>query len=93
MLYTFLVGLPVGCILLIIAGSPCQQLTVAGYLKGVLGLCGKDSYLFFSIPLVRWAVSIMRPDIVIHIIAGKCWHYAPMASGGHCEGPESARPG
>jgi site-specific DNA-cytosine methylase len=31
---------------ILIAGSPCQDLTFAGYLNGLLGLTGKRSMLF-----------------------------------------------
>ena len=34
---------------LLISGSPCQDLTYAGYLNGLLGLTGKRSMLFFVV--------------------------------------------
>ena len=37
---------------LLIAGSPCQDLTFAGYLNGLLGLTGKRSMLFFVVYVV-----------------------------------------
>ena len=37
---------------LLIAGSPCQDLTFAGYLNGLLRLTGKRSMLFFVVYIV-----------------------------------------
>jgi hypothetical protein len=37
---------------LLISGSPCQDLTYAGYLNGLLGLTGKRSMLFFVVYVV-----------------------------------------
>ena len=37
---------------IVIAGSPCQDLTYAGYLNGMLGLTGQRSMLFFVVYLV-----------------------------------------
>ena len=37
---------------LLIAGSPCQDLTFAGYLNGLLGLTGQRSMLFFVVYIV-----------------------------------------
>ena len=37
---------------LLIAGSPCQDLTYAGYLNGLLGLTGNRSMLFFVVYVV-----------------------------------------
>ena len=37
---------------ILIAGSPCQDLTFAGYLNGLLGLTGKRSMLFFVVYVV-----------------------------------------
>ena len=39
---------------LLIAGSPCQDLTFAGYLNGLLGLTGKRSMLFFVVYIVLY---------------------------------------
>ena len=46
-LRTFAAALPAACLLLVIAGTPCQQLTVAGPLDGRMGLCGRDSHSLF----------------------------------------------
>ena len=37
---------------IVVAGSPCQDLTYAGYLNGLLGLTGRRSMLFFIVYLV-----------------------------------------
>ena len=37
---------------IVVAGSPCQDLTYAGYLNGLLGLTGQRSMLFFIVYLV-----------------------------------------
>ena len=37
---------------IVVAGSPCQDLTYAGYLNGLLGLTGQRSMLFFVVYLV-----------------------------------------
>ena len=44
-----------------------------------MGLCGRDSSLFFVIPLVLWALAQMRPGITVHAVvenAGSMldWH-------------------
>ena len=37
---------------LVISGSPCQDLTYAGYLNGMLGLTGRRSSLLFVVYMV-----------------------------------------
>ena len=37
---------------IVIAGSPCQDLTYAGFLNGLLGLTGQRSMLFFIVYIV-----------------------------------------
>ena len=37
---------------IVVAGSPCQDLTYTGYLNGLLGLTGQRSMLFFVVYLV-----------------------------------------
>ena len=44
---------------IVIAGSPCQDLTYAGYLNGLLGLTGKRSMLFFVVYLVICHLQIL----------------------------------
>ena len=64
----FAQSLPVGCTTFIVAGSPCQQLTFAGRFKGMQGLCGADSVLFFAVPTVAWALQKLRPDTTVHVV-------------------------
>ena len=56
---------PRGALLLVIAGSPCQQLTVAGRWRGRQGLAGPDSVNFFAVPAVTGAVRRLRPDLTV----------------------------
>ena len=48
----FVLRLPQWCLLIIIVGSPCQQLSWAGRYQGRQGLCGPDSVLFFVLPIL-----------------------------------------
>eukprot|EP00974_Lingulodinium_polyedra_P021444 2072500-Lingulodinium_polyedra.AAC.1 len=43
---------PQGAMLLVVGGSPCQQLSVAGPHQGRLGLAGGQSVLFYAIPAI-----------------------------------------
>ena len=73
----FAQSLPADCITIIIAGSPCQQLTYAGRYRGHQGLCGPDSVLFFAVPTVAWILQELRPDTVVHVVlenAGSMQH-------------------
>ena len=54
--------------LLIFAGSPCQQLTRAGFFQGWQGLCGPESVHFFIIPCLVWAIHRHRPDLVVQVV-------------------------
>ena len=56
-----------GAMLLIVGGSPCQQLTLAGRHGGREGLCGDDSWNFYVFPLVLHAARRARPDINVHV--------------------------
>ena len=67
-LETFLGDLPVGCLLLIIAGSPRPQRTRAEAHRGMQGLCGADSVHYFAVPIIRWAAQRVRPDLVTHVV-------------------------
>jgi len=60
--------LPSCATVLIIAGSPCQQLTYGGRNQGGQGLCGPDSVHFFVVPTVAWAIQELRPDVHAHIV-------------------------
>ena len=56
-----------GAMLLIVGGSPCQQLTLAGRHGGREGLCGGDSWNFYVFPLVLYAAKRARLDIDVHV--------------------------
>ena len=60
--------LPLGSLLLVVAGSPCQQLTTMGRGGGELGLCGGDSCHFLAIPLLCHLLQCLRPDLLIHLV-------------------------
>ncbi len=64
----FAASLPGGCSVLVLAGSPCQQLTYSGRYRGRQGLCGAQSVHFFVVPAVAWMLRMIRPDVVVHII-------------------------
>ena len=51
----------------IIGGSPCQQLTLAGRHGGKEGLCGDDSWNFYVFPLILHAAKQARPDVEMHV--------------------------
>ena len=46
------------CRWFVIAGSPCQDLTPAGPLKGLLGLTGHCSSLFYYVHVILWLVQM-----------------------------------
>ena len=46
------------CKWIVVGGSPCQDLTLAGVMKGVLGLTGMSSRLFFILLCVIYTVQI-----------------------------------
>eukprot|EP00972_Heterocapsa_arctica_P024032 3540703-Heterocapsa_arctica.AAC.1 len=52
--------------LIVVGGSPCQQLTKAGKGEGKVGLCGVESSNFFIFPLVCWIIQKIRPDVTVH---------------------------
>ena len=49
------------CRWFVIAGSPCQDLTPAGPLKGLLGLTGHCSSLFYYVHVILWLVQMNYP--------------------------------
>ena len=59
--------LPGGCLVLVVTGTPCRQLTKAGGDFGVLGLCGTDSVLFYVVPVIVGKMQEWRPDIYVHV--------------------------
>ena len=46
------------CKWIFISGSPCQDLTIAGPTQGVVGICGKQSSLFFYVHLAIWFIQM-----------------------------------
>ena len=59
-----------GALLVIIGGSPCQQLTLAGRHGGKEGLCGDGSWNFYVFPLILHAARQARPDAEVHVTVG-----------------------
>eukprot|EP00974_Lingulodinium_polyedra_P133528 11226000-Lingulodinium_polyedra.AAC.1 len=57
---------PQGGLLLITAGSPCQELTSVGPRSGELGLAGSQSVLYHAMPAIARVASVLRPDIYVH---------------------------
>ena len=57
-----------GAMLIVVGGSPCQQLTLAGRHGGREGLCGSESWNFYVFPLVVHAIKTARPDVVVHVV-------------------------
>eukprot|EP00974_Lingulodinium_polyedra_P003294 308249-Lingulodinium_polyedra.AAC.1 len=60
---------PQGGLLLIMAGSPCQELTSVGPHGGELGLTGSQSVLYHAVPAIARVASFLRPDIYVHVFA------------------------
>ena len=77
-LQDFARGLPFGCCVIIVAGSPCQNLTFGGRHQGRQGLCGEASVLFFAVPTVAWALAEMRPDVTVHVILENAASMTPL---------------
>ena len=55
-----------GAMLIIVGGSPCQQLTLAGR-HSREGLCVDDSWNFYVFPLILHAAKRARLDIDVHV--------------------------
>ena len=66
-LAAMLVEVEPNALLVIIGGSPCQQLTRAGRHGGKEGLCGDDSWNFYVFPLILHAANQARPDVEVHV--------------------------
>ena len=79
-LQAVLQSVPRGCLLLIIGGWPCQQLTQAVPHRGRAGMCGQSSCLFLAVPLVAWAAQRLRPDIHVQVIGENAGSMLPR----HC---------
>eukprot|EP00974_Lingulodinium_polyedra_P025290 2444504-Lingulodinium_polyedra.AAC.1 len=59
---------PWGALVPIIGGSPCQQFAQAGRYQGRRGLAGRDSILFYAIPVIARIVADARPDVLVHVL-------------------------
>ena len=51
---------------MLVAGSPCTQTTFAGKFAGLLGICGKDSVVFFALHFIGFYIQLLRPDLLTH---------------------------
>ena len=63
-----ILNLPEGALVLLAAGSPCQDLSPAGRLGGRLGLLGPRSKHFWAVPLCAWYIRTLRPDLLVHVL-------------------------
>ena len=75
---------PARAVLLMVAGSPCQQLTTFSRDQGHQGLGGPDSSLFFAVPTICWLVEQVRPDIAVHCIVENAGSMLPFHRGTMC---------
>eukprot|EP00974_Lingulodinium_polyedra_P054146 5206626-Lingulodinium_polyedra.AAC.1 len=57
---------PQGGLLMITAGSPCQELASIGSRGGELGLAGSQSVLYHAVPAIARVASVLRRDIFVH---------------------------
>ena len=57
------------CKWIFISGSPCQDLTIAGPTQGVVGICGKQSSLFFYVHLAMWYIQMKYPAGYVRFLA------------------------
>ena len=67
-LANLLAQIPFSAVIVLVAGSPCQNLTFAGAFQGALGLTGSASSNFFVIPLLLFAIQQLRPDICVVLV-------------------------
>ena len=56
------------CRWIVIAGSPCQDLTLAGPFKGLLGLTGQSSSLFYYVHVILWLLQTNYPTELIRFL-------------------------
>ena len=56
------------CRWIVIAGSPCQDLTLAGPFKGLLGLTGQSSSLFYYVHVILWLLQTNYPAELIRFL-------------------------
>eukprot|EP00969_Alexandrium_andersonii_P302968 13392445-Alexandrium_andersonii.AAC.1 len=59
---------PLNAVVLIVAGSPCQDLTYAGATRGAVGVCGTQSRLFWAVLAVALVLQHLRPDINVQVV-------------------------
>ena len=59
---------PNNAMLLIIAGSPCQQNCTFGDGKGHIGLCGDQSFNYFCVPIIASLATKLRPDLLVEVL-------------------------
>ena len=56
------------CRWIVIAGSPCQDLTLAGPFKGLLGFTGQSSSLFYYVHVILWLLQTNYPTELIRFL-------------------------
>ena len=56
------------CRWIVIAGSPCQDLTPAGPFKGLLGLTGQSSSLFYYVHAILWLLQTNYPTELVRFL-------------------------
>ncbi len=70
--------------ILLIAGTPCQDLTAdadfAGP-RGRFGVCGKRSRLIVTVRLLGWAIRQIRPDAAVYANIGTAGCMLPAERG------------
>ena len=76
-------ALPEGCLVLVVTGTPCGQLSKVRGDFGLLGVCGRDSVLFYVVPVMVWTMQRWGPDIYVHV---GCLENAGSALGVHKDG-------
>ena len=47
---------------------PCQHLTCCGSGRGIPGVCGRDSYLFYAVPITAWLAERLRPGVLVQVM-------------------------
>jgi len=77
-------SVPTGGVLLVVAGSPCQQLTTFSRDEGHQGLGGPDSAFFFAVPTLCWVVEQIRPDVAVHCVVENAGSMLPFHRGIMC---------
>ena len=68
---------PCAAVLVLIAGSPCQQLTRAGQYEGKQGSAVQSS-LYYAVPLIAWATAELRRDLRVHVVLENAGTTLPM---------------